>query len=149
MKLERGFTLIELLTVIGTLGVLLYLSINSYKLFRSSAGYGAAQMTMISGRNEVEAAVNKDPDNLPAAVPLTTQSAQGPLTNNVAHALLPNFILGKKVKFSVSYDPTCDNAGCQSEYVEASHCMGLEHIAWVRFGDGVGVVLEHLPGGGC
>lgn len=145
---QNGFTLIELLVIISIIGILGSLGLSSFSVYRASAAYSVAETTVQSARTSLEASLN-DIDNPPSAVPLTTQTQQGNIQGAEAAAFLEGLKLPKNTKFSVSYDPTCTNAACQSESLEASHCFSEEHIRWVRFGDGVDVLLEHVAGGGC
>ena len=147
-KSEQGFTLIELLTVIGILGILAYLGIVSFDVYKSRASYAGAVIALKNTRNALEARLN-DQDNPPGALALTTQVTQGPISDAGMASLLPGMIVPNKTNLSVSYDPTCIVAGCQSDLIEVSPCKGLEHVQWIRFGDGVDVLLEHLAGSGC
>ncbi len=145
---ERGFTLIELLTIIGIISVLSLLGLSSFKVYRADAAYSVAESTMRNARNAVEASVN-NVDNPPGAVSLVVQRAQGPISDPSARAFLPAMQVPKNVKFQVSYDPSCVSGACQSEFMEVSHCFSNEYTRWIRFGDGVDLLLEHVDGGGC
>lgn len=145
---ERGFTLIELLTIIGIIGILSLLGMSSFKVYRADAAYSVAESTLRNARSAVEASVN-NVDNPPPAVALTTQQSAGPISDANARAFLPALQLPKNVRFQVSYDPTCVSGACQSELVEVSHCFANEYTRWIRFGDGVDLLLEHVAGGGC
>jgi type II secretory pathway pseudopilin PulG len=145
---ESGFTLIELLTIIGIIGVLSFLGLSSFKVYRADAAYSVAESTLRTARSSVEAAIS-NVDIPPGAVSLTEQTAPGPMVDPSARAFLPAFQIPKSVKFQVSYDPTCVASGCLSEFIEVSHCKSEEFTRWVRFGDGVDLLLEHVGGGGC
>lgn len=148
MRSEGAFTLIELLTVIGTIGLLAALGLTSFNVYKANAAYASVETTMINARNAVEAGIS-DPDNLPPAVALVSQKAQGSIQDNAAANFLPGMMLPSKMKFQASYDPTCVDAACQSEFLEAKHCWGKEYMRWVRFGDGVEMYLDHISGIGC
>lgn len=148
MRQESGFTLIELLTIIGIIGILSLLGVTSFKVYRADAAYSVSETTLRNARSAVEAAINNI-DNPPGAVALVSQNSPGPISDANAKAFLPAFQLPKNVKFEVSYDPTCVSGACQSEFLEVSHCFAQEYTRWVRFGDGVDLILEHVSGGGC
>lgn len=145
---EAGFTLIELLTIIGIISVLSLLGLSSFKVYRADAAYSVAESTLRNARSAVEASVN-NVDSPPGAVALTVQRAAGPINDASARAFLPAMQLPKNIKFQVSYDPTCVSGACQSELIEVSHCFAQEYTRWIRFGDGVDLMLEHVDGGGC
>ncbi|MCB0310515.1 MAG: hypothetical protein KDD42_04740, partial [Bdellovibrionales bacterium] len=88
-------------------------------------------------------------DDPPGAVGLTTQSSQGPIQDPRAAELLPGMMVPRLTKFAVSYDPTCEDSSCEMSSMQVNHCQGEEYIRYVRFGDGLGVWLEHLAGDGC
>lgn len=149
MQSERGFTLIELLTVIAIIGVLASLSMSGFSLYKASAAYAVASQTLHGARNALEAALS-DPDNPPAAVELDSQEAPGPIADPVARRLLLGMQLPRNVKLSYGYDPTCLDSACAYEsYLQANHCSGKEFVRWIRFGDGVEIMLDHVRGDGC
>lgn len=145
---EKGFTLIELLVVIGIIGVLASISITSFSVYRSTAAYANAEVILRNAHFSVESGLNSD-ETLPAAVPLTTQVTRGPLTDALAADFLDGFQLPKDGLISVSYSPGCIVSSCQQVYLKASHCSAIEHIEFVRFGDGLEIRLEKINGGGC
>lgn len=148
MKNEQGFTLIELLSVIAIIGVLAGLGVSSLTIYQANAAYAVAGDTMRNARTAFEAGIN-DIDNPPPSVALITQTSQGSLSDASAAQILRGMMLPKNIEFRVQYDSNCLNAGCQSAMIEVSHCRADEHLRWVRFGDGMGVLLENLAGGGC
>ena len=148
MRSESGFTLIELLTVIAIVMVLSSLALTSFQVYRADAAYSVVESTIRNARNAVEASIN-NVDSPPGAVALTSQNTPGTLSDASARAFLPAFQLPKNTKLEVSYDPACVTAACQSELLEVGHCFSDEYSRWVRFGDGVEVLLEHVSGGGC
>ena len=148
MKSQAGFTLIELLTVIAIIGVLSALGVTNLAYYKANAAYASATTTMHNARNALEAGLS-DPDNLPGAVGLTSQTSQGSLTNVAAAALLPGMLLPSDVKFQVEYDPACSTGACQSDFLQVNHCFGREYIRFLRFGDGVELYLDHIDGVGC
>ena len=145
---QSGFTLIELLTVIATIMVLAALSISSFSVYRSNAAYAGVATTL---RNAVNAASAStiNPESLPPAVALTSQTVQGPMTDASARAFLTSFQIGKNMKIQVSYDPTCTTAACTESFVQINHCSGKAYQQWMRFGDGTDVLVESIPGAGC
>lgn len=148
MKSEKGFTLIELLTVVAIIGILAALGLSSFSVYRASAAYAVVQSTIHSARNASEVSFNNT-DSTPGSVPLTTQTSPGSISDNAAKAVLPGMQLPRNVKFQVAYDPTCEDSTCQAEFIQVSHCFSSEHGQWIRFGDGVDVLLDHVAGGGC
>ena len=148
IRREQGFTLIELLTVIGIIGVLAYLGIQSFDVYKSRAAYASAITTLHNTRNALELRQN-DQDNPPGAVALTTQAVQGPIIDPSMSGLLPGMMVPNKTNLSVSYDPSCVIGACQSDLIEVDPCLGKEHVQWIRFGDGVDVLLEHIAASGC
>ena len=148
MNSQRGFTLIELLTVICILGILSALGLYSFSVYNQRAAYVVAEQTLSDARTDLEASIT-NVDNPPASVPLFAQSAQGALQNASAAALLPIMRIPRNVKFQVSYDASCIDGGCQSEFLQVNHCNGSEYVRWIRFGDGVDVLLDHIAGSGC
>lgn len=145
---EAGFTLIELLSVLAIIGILSSLGITSFRVYQANAAYAVASDTIRNAQTAFEAGIN-DIDDPPGNVGLTQQTTQGQITNASAANLLPGMMLPKNVSFQVQYDPTCTDAGCQSALVQVNHCLGEQYVRWVRFGDGLGVLLENLDGEGC
>jgi len=145
---DRGFTLIELLVITVLIGILASLSLTSFQLYRASAAYRVSQITMHDARNAIEAGTS-DVSNIPAAVAPTSQRAQGPVANAAANRLLPGFIVPHNTSFSVSFDPTCVTAACQYESLQVRHCQAQQYSRWIRYGDGVDVLLENISGSGC
>ncbi len=149
MRSDRGFTLIELLTVIALIGILASLSISGFHLYKASAAYAVAAQTLHDARNALEASI-VDQDNLPPPVPLSEQVAQGVVTDPLGKQILLGLQVPKNMKIRYAYDPDCVDSSCPYEaYLQANHCYGNEYSRWVRFGDGVEVVLEHVAGAGC
>lgn len=148
MRTERGFTLIELLTVLVILSILSGLGMYSFSVYQARAAYIVAEQTMSDARTDLEASITSV-DNPPGSVALYAQAIQGPLQNAAAAALLPSTRVPRNVKFQVSYDSGCIDGGCQSEFIQVNHCNGSEYVRWIRFGDGVDVLLDHLAGSGC
>lgn len=146
-KNSYGFTLIELLTVIAIIGILSYISIAGFHLFRANAAYASVERSLVDARTGVEIAVS-NPDNLPPSVGLLTQNTQGTLTDASARNFLPAFQVSRDVSFSMSYDAACDNALCQSAFIQARHRYGKEYAQWIRFGDGLAFTVEHVAGAG-
>jgi prepilin-type N-terminal cleavage/methylation domain-containing protein len=148
MRSEQGFTLIELLTIIAIIGVLAALSLSGFSIYRASAAYAVATGTMHDARNALEAAL-ADQSNLPAQVPLQAQVVQGEIANVLGKAMLPGMQLPRNMKLQYSYDPACVDAGCIETFLQTNHCYGIEFPRFVRFGDGVEVLVEHIGGAGC
>ena len=148
MKSEKGFTLIELLTVIGTIGVLAYLGLTAFKLYRSKGFYSSATITLHNAQNALEAAI-VDQDHPPAALPLTVADGQGAIVDPAMAAILPGMKLSSHMELSAFYDPDCLDASCIASILQASPCLGEEHVRSVRSGDGLEVLLEHVAGNGC
>ncbi len=147
MRRDSGFTLLELLVVMTMIGILSYLGLTSFYVYKSDAAYSVAESVLRNARVAVEASLN-DIDNPPAAVDLV-QTASGKITNQSASQYLPGMQLPKNIKITVVYDPSCAEAGCQSDFLEVRHCLGKEYLQWVRFGDGTEAQLNHLAGVGC
>lgn len=143
---QKGFTLIELLTVIAIIGILATLAMSAFSLNRANAAYAVVQRVLQDARVGAEAAV-VNPENAPGAVTLVNQQVSGPLTNASAKAFLPAVQVPRSVSFSVSFDPACQDAGCQSAFLEARHTSGKRYQQWIRFGDGIYVPVE-LAGDG-
>ena len=148
LKDERGFTLIELLTVISTLSILSALAIPSFYVYKRNAAYSIAQATVKNARIAREAGIT-NPEIEPVAVGFVTQNSPGTITDATAKLLLPGLVLPKKTKISVQYDPTCNNASCQSSLLQVDHCDSSEHVRWILYGDGHGLLMEHLSGSNC
>jgi prepilin-type N-terminal cleavage/methylation domain-containing protein len=128
MRSASGFTLIELLVVIAIITLLTYMGFALFALHKATVN---------------------DFDHPPGAVGLVQQGTRGTLNDAAARALLPGFQVPDNVVFRVSYDPSCEDAGCEREFLQVNHCLGKEFVRWVRFGDGVDVLFEHVPGEGC
>jgi prepilin-type N-terminal cleavage/methylation domain-containing protein len=148
MRSASGFTLIELLVVIAIITLLTYMGFALFALHKATAAYAAAAQTRRHAQTALEAGVN-DFDHPPGAVGLVQQGTRGTLNDAAARALLPGFQVPDNVVFRVSYDPSCEDAGCEREFLQVNHCLGKEFVRWVRFGDGVDVLFEHVPGEGC
>lgn len=148
MRTERGFTLIELLTIIAIIGVLAALSMSGFSIYRASAAYAVATGALHDARNALEAAL-ADQGHLPAQVPLTAQTIQGPIGDVLGKVMLPGMQLPRNVKLQFSYDPACVDPSCMESFLQTNHCYGIEYPRFVRFGDGLEVTLEHISGSGC
>ncbi|NDC38556.1 MAG: type II secretion system protein [Proteobacteria bacterium] len=144
---QSGFTILELLVVTVTLAALTYLSMNSFVLYRAQAAYSVAAAVLHNAHTAVEASAT-DPSNAPGALSIA-QSAPGRISDPAARAYLPQLILPMQVKLTASYDPNCTSAGCMSDFLEVKHCLGKEYLQWMRFGDGIEVMLPHIAGDGC
>ncbi|MEZ4754563.1 MAG: type II secretion system protein [Bdellovibrionota bacterium] len=147
MRKEKGFTLIELLIVTALIGVLSSMAMTGFSVYRASAAYAVVERTVSSARTAAEAGLS-DADNPPAAVALTSVNTQGPLPG-AAGDYLVGMQVPSNVKVEVEYDPTCTTALCQSELVEVKHCWGNEFARWIRYGDGVDILLQNVAGEGC
>jgi prepilin-type N-terminal cleavage/methylation domain-containing protein len=148
MKSQKGFTLIELLTVVAIIGILAKISINSVVLYKSNAAYAVVQQTVHDVHGSAQLGT-LDIDNLPAAVPLTSQSVAGPVSNPLAREYLKGFIVPSNTKLSVSYDPTCTLVSCVSGFAEVKHCNGKKYVQWLQYGDGSYLRVEDIAGAGC
>ena len=144
---HKGFTLIELLTIIAILGVLAYMGSTAFQMYKSTAAYGVIAQTLADARRAVEAGISNF--DLPPGAVNVSQSARGEMQDAGARALMPGFRLPRGVKIDVSYNPECLDLGCEQAYIELRHCQAKEHLRWVRYGDGLDMLLEHLAGGGC
>ncbi len=148
MCAQKGFTLIELLVIISIIGLLALLGMTSFTVYRSDAAYSVATRTLRDARTAVEASLN-NVDAEKAAVNFYVQTQSGPIPDASAALLLPAMMVPRNVKFLASYDPDCDHAGCQSEFLQVNHCFAKTYISWVRFGDGAEFLQENVLGGGC
>ena len=144
---EEGFTLIELLTVIGILGILAWLSINSYHTYISSAGYAVAKESLKQAQTALEASFVV-PDAVYPNVNFS-QNSQGPLTDASAAAVYPEFQVPRKVGVTLFHDGSCVVASCLAEQIEVRHCRGDKYLYWSRWGDGTEALVEDIPGNGC
>lgn len=144
---ELGFTLIELLVVISIIGILAYLGLTSFYVYRSDAAYSVINTTFRNARTSGEASLN-DLDN-PPVLTNASQAAQGPITDPSAQTYLPGMQLPRNVTMQVRYNPACVAAGCEAEFLEFKHCVGNEYLQWIRLGDGTELHLDHLAGAGC
>lgn len=148
MKTESGFTLIELLVVVAIITVLSSLAMTAFGVYKKSAAYAVASQTYADARRAIEGGINNF-DNPPGLVGLYEQAVKGKLSDANADTLMPGFRVPADAKFRVSYDPSCEDAGCQREFLQVNHCKGAEYIRWVRFGDGLEFLFTHLAGEGC
>ena len=142
---ERGFTLIELLTVTFLIGVLYYLSMQSYTLYRHNAAYASVENTLHAAVVAAEAS-QTDANNLPPAVGWYFQRSQGELTDAAAAEYLAGLRLPRKTCLWTHYQPACSGAACLSDFVMVAHCMGNQFAEWLRFGDGWSITLRNIPG---
>lgn len=148
MRNEQGFTLIELLLVVAIIGILSGLAISSFGIYKASAAYSVADVALRNARTAAAAGLS-NPDELPSAVALTSQSVQGEISLAAGRDYLPGMQIPKNLKFTFEFDPTCAGAACQAEYLEARHCDGEEFVRWIRYGDGTEVLLDKIAGSGC
>lgn len=148
MRNESGFTLIELLTVVGIISICSLLGMTSFYEYRGDAAYAVAERTVADAINAVEAAVTA-PDIVLPSVAGYSQSSPGAIADSSAVQVLPGFMVPRKTRFEVSYNPTCLDASCEQTAVEVRHCHGRDYVRWLKYGDGVAVRLEHLAGVGC
>ena len=148
MHKESGFTLIELLTVIANLSVLSFMGITAFATYKSSAAYAVAEQTFADSRTAMEAGLN-DIDNELPDVGLVSQKVKGMLLDASARSLFVGLMLPDNVKFTASFDPTCEDQGCERSMIQVNHCLGKEAIRWVQFGSGLDVLFDHLASEGC
>ncbi len=145
---EKGFTLIELLVIIAIIGILASLGLSAFHVYKANAAYAVVGDTMHKAVIALEAGVN-DIDNPPGDVALVSQAVGGALNDASANDLLPGMRIPKDVNFRVQYDSGCLGGGCQSAMMQIKHCKGEEYQQYVRFGDGISVLLENIAGEGC
>ena len=138
---QRGFTLIELLTVIGVLGVLVWLAISAFSLYRANAAFASVQSTTSGARVDADASLS-NPDIVPSTVDFMTQQSQGPLTSASAKAFMPATQVPKYISFSISFDSGCTDAGCNSVFIQARHQYGKKYQQLLRTGDGIWTTVE-------
>lgn len=149
VHLERGFTLIELLTVIVLIGILSYLSLKGFSLYRANAAYASVESSLQNARIAAEAS-QTDANHLPPAVPWYFQNVPGVLNDAAASQYLPGFKLSPDTLFWAFYSPGCSDLACISDFIQVMHCKAREFVIWVRWGDGWEFTFHHLPGGaGC
>ena len=147
MRSQRGFTLIELLTVCAIIGILAKISITAIIVYKANAAYSNVQKAVHDVRLAAEAGT-LDSDNLPAAVPLTTQQVPGSVANPLARSYLIGMQIPINTSVAVSYDPTCQVGACVSGFAEVRHRAGRKYIQWMRFGDGSDLLVEDIAGAG-
>ena len=147
MQSEQGFTLIELLVVIAIVGILSYLGLTSFYVYRADAAYSVANSTYHNARTASESALN-DLDH-PPVLAASVQTVQGPISDAATRSYLPGMQMPKNTRIEARYDPTCIAGACESEFIEVRHCLGNEYVQWTRLGDGVEVFLPSLSGSGC
>jgi len=85
----------------------------------------------------------------PPAIGGFSQAAQGPLTDANARDVPPGFMVPRKLRFTSTYDSTCADPSCELIDAQGKHCRGNDFVRWIRYGDGLDVRVEHLPGAGC
>lgn len=147
-RLEKGFTLIELLVVIALIGILSYLSLKGFAVYRANAAYASVESSLQNARIAAEAS-QTDANHLPPPVPWYFQNVPGSINDPSAAQYLPGFKVSPDTRFWAFYSPACMDLACQSDFIEVVHCKATEFALWVRWGDGFEIMLHHLPGGGC
>ena len=148
MQNQAGFTLIELLAVIAILVVLGFLGMTAFATYKASAAYAVASQTYADSRRALEAGMN-DIDRALPEVPLFSQKVKGILQDPSARSLLAGFVLPDNVKFTIAFDPQCEEEGCERSMIQVNHCFATEAIRWVQFGDGMEFLFSHLAEPGC
>jgi prepilin-type N-terminal cleavage/methylation domain-containing protein len=144
---QKGFTLIELLTVIGTLGLLLAISLQSFGEYKKQAYYTVAGQTLRDARIAYAAAESDADASLPSITTLI--NAQGMLSGPEA-TVLPGLLLPNNIALNLSHNPACNGGGCDLISISVAHCKGDEFLNWSRAGDASELLLEHISGtGGC
>ncbi|NMC64125.1 MAG: type II secretion system protein [SAR324 cluster bacterium] len=145
---EQGFTLIELMVIVMLIGILSYLSLVAFELYRANAAYASVESTLHSATVAAEAS-QSDPNNLPPPLGWYMQMGPGAITDPAAASYLVGLKLPRQTRIVASYDPNCVDAGCLSDFVEIWHCLANETAFWVRWGDGFSWTFRNVPGGGC
>lgn len=148
MRNNKGFTLIELLVVVAIIGILGKLGMTAFMVYRSDAAYSNVQRTIRDVHIAAQAGT-LDIDNLPAAVPLVSQSTGGPMADAQANSFLLGFQLPPRMTIQVSYNPACVTSACLSGWAQLNHCSGQKYIQWLLYGDGSYDTIEDIAGAGC
>lgn len=142
---DSGFTLVELITAVGIIGVLASISIQSFSVYKKNAYYSIATRTLGDARIAFSAAETGTEGDLPS---LSTTISTGGETTGVADEILPGLIMPVGVSLNVSYNPSCDNAGCDVISLISAHCKGEAYTTWIRSGDYFDILVEKISGAG-
>ncbi|HMO02804.1 MAG TPA: type II secretion system protein [Oligoflexia bacterium] len=144
---QRGFSLIELIFILLTIGVLASMSITSFNVLKMSTAYQVVATSINQLRLAAESGTIET-DSLPSAFSIT-QTTSGPFSDVNAAALFPGFNQTSRTKITAEFDPSCDTGACAFIFTQVQHCNGDRYQEWLRYGDGIDIVLEDLMGDGC
>lgn len=147
MNREKGFTLIELMVVVFIIGIILQMATAAYNTYKTTANYSVISQGMSDAKKSIAARISSS--GAPSEGVEYSQTGGGKLLNGAARDLMPAFMLSSQVKMDLSYDPTCESAGCEKTSVQLRHCKGVSYITWMQLGDGTEVTQEKIPGKGC
>ncbi len=145
MKSETGFTLIEMLVVVLLIAILSYLSMTTFDVYRAKAAYASVESTLHSAVNAAEAS-QTDAQRLPPAVAWYYQNSQGSPSDPAAAEYLAGLRIPGKTCIWATYNPSCFEMACLSDFVMVAHCMAEESAQWMRWGDGWSATIRNLPG---
>lgn len=154
---QAGFTLVELLVVLGTIFILVQLSLLNLKMFRERAFKAEVEQTAHDLRGAIEnarlaigiASNLSDFDTWAWANISRGGAAQG----FRAKELLSSYSPGKNLHISVEYNGICEagfwGRGCMVSWIAVTNCQTGYTKTWWNSNDGTDLQWESQNNGAC
>jgi len=154
---ESGFTLVELLVVIGTIWVLVAISMANYgvykeRLYLSHADDVSRQLRMAVESAKIELGMAEDITDLSKCPWVLIVKNAAPQGLNWA-PLLSGYSHDDHMRIYVDHDGICEAGffgnGCQVTTIQVRHCNTDVTKVWFLLNDGTEGSLEFNNGAGC